>query len=118
VVVVVGPGSGWTSPASATRKTYSIVRTSLASAVHSGRPDRVYGQLLTSSGSAVRYQYVTLQYRYYGSSAWHYAKKLRTGSTGKVATSVQPKRRTYYRWVYSGSTTYGGSVSAQRYLRY
>lgn len=118
VVVSVGSGSGWTTHVSPTRYTYSIYRMSLASAVRSGRPDVVSGLLRTSTGAAARYQYVRLQLRYYGSSTWHNVTTRRTSSTGRVAASVQPRRRVYYRWVYYGGTYYGTAVSAQRYLRY
>ncbi|HEX3004429.1 MAG TPA: hypothetical protein VHO27_09455 [Angustibacter sp.] len=118
VVVSVGSGSGWTTHVSPTRVTYSMYRTSLASAARSGRPDVVTGVLRTSTGIPVRYQYVRLQYRYYGSSVWRTLTSRRTSSTGVVVAGVQPRRPTYYRWVYYGATYYGTAVSAQRYVRY
>ena len=81
----MGPGSGWTTHVSPTARR-SIYRTPLASAVRGGRPDVVYGLLRTSSGSAVRYQYVRLQYRYYGSGTWHNASA-QAFSTGRVAAA-------------------------------
>ena len=74
--------------------------------------------LRTSTGAAVRYQYVRLQYRYYGSRTWHNLTWRKTSRTGYVAASVQPRRRAYYRWVHYSSNTYGSAVSAQRYVRY
>jgi hypothetical protein len=118
VVVAVGAGSGWTTHVSPTRTTYTIWRTGLTSSAQSGRPDVVRGVLRTSTGAAVKYQTVRLQYRYYGSSSWRDLLWRKTSGSGAVATSVQPRRRTYYRWVYSGSTVYGSAVSASRYLRY
>jgi hypothetical protein len=118
VVVRVGSGSGWTHTVSPYRKTYTIWRTALSSSARSGRPDLVRGVLRTSTGAAVRSQYVYLQYRYSGSSTWHTLTRRVSSRTGYVAASVQPRRRTYYRWYYKGSTVYGAAVSAQRYLRY
>ncbi|MGN6300542.1 MAG: hypothetical protein ACTHN8_05555 [Angustibacter sp.] len=118
VVVWTGSGSGWTNTVSPTRRTTSAYRTTLGSAVRSGRPDVVSGLLRTSSGAAVRYQYVRLQYRYYGTSTWHTLTALRTSSTGGVSVRVQPRRGTYYRWAYYGSTYYGSAWSAQRYVSY
>ncbi|KQX62044.1 hypothetical protein [Angustibacter sp. Root456] len=118
VVVSVGSGSGWTTHVSPTRVTYSIYRMHLTSGVRSGRPDLVAGYLRTSTGAPARYQNVRLQYRHSGSPTWHSLTWRKSSRTGRVAASVQPRRRTYYRWVYYGATYYGKAVSAQRYLRY
>jgi hypothetical protein len=118
VVVSVGSGSGWTTHVSPTRLTSSISKMHLTSAVRSGRPDLVVGYLRTSTGAAARYQKVRLQYRYAGSPTWHSLTWRTSSRTGRVAASVQPRRRTYYRWAYYGAPYYGKAVSPQRYLRY
>lgn len=117
-VVTAGSGSGWTSTVSAAKRTDTVVRTVLASSVRVARPDVVAGVLRTSSGAALRSQYVTLQYHYAGSTTWSYVTRRVTSSTGVVSVAVQPRRGTYYRWVYGGSSVYGSAVSAIRYVRY
>jgi hypothetical protein len=88
-------------------------------AVRAGRPDVLSGRLTTSAGASMKYVYVTLQYRAYGTSTWRSATQVRTSSTGTLSYPVQPRKRMYYRWVYSGTTTgYLGSTSAQAYLTY
>jgi hypothetical protein len=117
-VVTVGSGSGWTSNVSLTRRTDGVLRTTVASSARSARPDVVTGVLRTSSGAALRSQYVTLQYHYSGSSRWVNLTRRVTSGSGVVTASVQPRRLTYYRWVYGGSSVYGSAVSAIRYVRY
>lgn len=62
---------------------------------------------------------VSVQYRYAGTSTWRAAATRTTSSTGSVSIGAQPKRKTYYRWVYAGtSTTHLASVSPSGYVSY
>jgi hypothetical protein len=105
----------------ASASTAPLVRipTKVSMTVKSGRPDVLTGRLLTGAGAVVKYQYVTLQYRTYGTSTWRTITKYKSSSTGYVTAKVQPKKRTYYRWVYSGTSTgYLSATSAQGYVSY
>jgi len=96
------------------------IPTKATMAVTSGRPDVVSGRLTTGAGASMKYVYVTLQYRTYGTSTWRtVTTQVRTTSTGAMAYKVQPRQRTYYRWVYPGTSTgYLAATSAQGYLTY
>ena len=95
------------------------IPTKVSMSVKSGRPDILTGRVLTGAGLAVKYHYVTLQYRPYGTATWYTYAKYKTGSTGYVTATVQPKKRMYYRWSYSGTSTgYLPSASASGYVAY
>ncbi|KRE54709.1 hypothetical protein [Phycicoccus sp. Soil748] len=95
------------------------IPTKVTMAVRSGRPDALSGRLTTGAGASMKYVYVSLQYRAYGTSTWRTGTQVRTSSTGTVSYSVQPRKRMYYRWVYAGTSTgYLGATSAQGYVSY
>ena len=96
------------------------IPTKVSMAVKSGRPDLLSGRLTTGAGASMKYVYVTLQYRAYGTSTWRAATtQVRTSSTGTFSYTVQPKKGMYYRWVYLGTSTgYLGATSAQGYVSY
>ena len=84
-----------------------------------GRPDRFTGRLLTVGNRAVPSQTVYLQRRYADSTTWTTVATLRTGSTGYVTSTQQPKRGTYYRFYYPGvASRYVSDVSPSIYVRY
>jgi hypothetical protein len=115
---LVHPGSGSTV-ASASATPLVRIPTKVSLGLKAGRPDVVSGRLTTGAGAALKYVYVTLQYRPYGTSTWRSAVPVRTSSTGTLSYPVQPKTRMYYRWVYAGTSTgYLGATSAQGYLTY
>jgi hypothetical protein len=95
------------------------IPTKATMAVRSGHPDALSGRLTTGAGASMKYVYVSLQYRAYGTSTWRTATQVRTSSTGTLSYSVQPRKRMYYRWVYAGTSTgYVGATSAQGYVSY
>jgi hypothetical protein len=101
--------------------TYPFVQaaTKMSMSVKAGRPNYVTGRLMLGNGAYVKYTYVSLQYRHAGSSTWRTVANYKTSSTGYATAKVQPKRATYYRWVYNGaSPTLLGSSSAQGYVKY
>jgi hypothetical protein len=105
-------GSGSATP-------FVRVPTRMSIGVRSGRPDVISGRLTTGAGVAMKSQYVTLQYRTYGTSTWRNVTRVVTNSTGSVAVKVQPKKRTYYRWVYGGTSTgYLSTISGSGYVSY
>lgn len=116
---IVG-GTGWTQSNAMLELPVYKSATKVTMTGRSGRPDVMTGRLLnTRTGAAIASQRLTLQYRYYGSSTWRTLTTRVTGSTGYVTASVQPKRRTYYRWVYPGSSNYYfGSTSLKAYVSY
>jgi hypothetical protein len=61
---------------------------------------------------------VRLQYRTAGTKTWRTVRAYRTSSTGTVSARVQPRRHTYYRWVYAGTSTYLPRTSASVSFRY
>jgi hypothetical protein len=113
-------GTGWTQSNVIMELPVYKSSSKLTMTGKSGRPDVMTGRLLnTKTGAAISGQRLTLQYRYYGSSTWRTLTTRVTGSTGYVTATVQPKRRTYYRWVYPGSSKYFfGSTSPSAYVRY
>lgn len=95
------------------------IPTKLSMSVKTGRPNVLTGRLLTGAGTVVKAQPVTLQYRPYGTTTWRALATYKTSTTGYVTAKVQPKQRTYYRWVYSGTTTgYLPATSASGYVTY
>lgn len=116
---VVG-GTGWTQTNATLELPVYKSATKVTMTGKSGRPDVMTARLVnTRTGAAIRGQRLTLQYRYYGSSTWRTLTTKVTGSTGYAAANVQPKRRTYYRWRYPGSSSYYlGSTSPSAYVRY
>lgn len=111
-----------TAVAGATSATVStaVVRrpTSGAAAVRTGRPDRLAVTVRTNARLPVAGQYVTLQVRYAGSTAWRTVTRRLTDRLGHAAVGVQPRRRAAYRWVYPGSWNLAPSTSASLAVRY
>ena len=116
---IVG-GTGWTQSNAMIELPVYKSGSKLTMTGRSGRPDVMTGRLLnTKTGAAIPGQRLTLQYRYYGSSTWRTWTTKVTGTTGYVTAKVQPKRRTYYRWVYPGSSKYYfGTTSPSAYVSY
>jgi hypothetical protein len=116
---IVG-GTGWTQSNAVLELPVYKSATKLTMSVKSGRPDVMTGRLLNAkTGAAMGSRRITLQYRYYGTSTWRTLTTRVTGSGGYVTAKVQPKRRTYYRWRYPGSSSYYlASTSASAYVRY
>jgi hypothetical protein len=116
----VPAGSGW-SAAPAPTATVTVTRWPVRATVSgtSGRPDRVSGRLLNlRTGKAMAAKVVRLQYRTAGTKTWRTVRAYRTSSTGTVSARVQPRRHTYYRWVYAGTSTYLPRTSASVSFRY
>lgn len=83
-----------------------------------GRPDTLRAALRTNAGTAVAGQYVTLQMRSVGASTWRTVTRKMTSRSGQTSHTVQPRRRTYFRWVYPGATTLAPSTSATATVSY
>ena len=95
------------------------VPTTLTMAVRTGRPNTLTGRLTTWSGTPLKNTAVSVQYRYAGTTTWRTAATRTTSSTGYVSIGAQPKRKTYYRWVYAGTATaHLASVSPSGYVSY
>ena len=108
---VLVPATSRTDAASSAVRTVLVVRrpTSTRIAVRAGRPDHLFVTVRT--GAAVSGQYVLLQSRYVGTTAWRTVARRVTNRSGQVVIAVQPRRRTDYRWVYTGSPALAPSVS-------
>jgi hypothetical protein len=119
LTVGTNAGTGWNTPpqGSATVKV-SPHPTSASASVKTGRPDVVSAKLTRTDGKALGGQIVRLQYRYAGTSTWRTLTSRTTTSYGNASYKVQPKRTTYYRWVYSGSTANARSTSPALSVRY
>jgi hypothetical protein len=120
VAVSASSASGWTAPGNAI--VYVAVAkwpVRLSSTAKAGRPDVLTGRLTVSAnGNPLAGRSLKLQKRLAGSSRWTTVTTRTTGSTGYVKASVQPRRRTYYRWVYAGSPTYRPLTSPSAYVSY
>lgn len=103
------------SAGSATMTTSTV----LWSGTEKGKPNRLVGRLLTPSGKAVPSQSVHLQRLDPGGKWATVSTSLKTSSTGYVAVTVQPKRKTYYRFYFPGqSGKYVKDYSANLYVSY
>jgi hypothetical protein len=92
--------------------------TSAAGTVRVGRPDTLAATVRTNAGTPVTGRYVELQRRYAGTTTWRAITGRVTSSTGRVTLTVQPKRLTYYRWVFAGTTTLAPSRTASLTVAY
>jgi hypothetical protein len=92
---------------------------SLSSTVKAGRPDLLTARLaVTLTGAPLIGRTLMLQRRYSGSSTWSTVASRTTSSTGYASTTAQPKRGTYYRWVYAGSSTNLPRTGSSLYVSY
>jgi hypothetical protein len=116
---VVG-GTGWTQTNRIIEVPVYKASTRLSMAGTAGRPDVMKGRLINANtGAAITNTTVTLQYRYYGTTTWRTWTTRVTSATGYAAAAVQPKRRTYFRWYFGGSSAYYvGSASVAAYVTY
>ncbi|MFL6167775.1 MAG: M15 family metallopeptidase [Ornithinibacter sp.] len=117
VVVMSYAGSATALPSAAgvTLTTPTV----MSAKVTAGRPDQITGRLLTPGSKAVPAQTVYLQRRYAGSTTWTTVATLRTGSTGYVTSTQQPKRSTYYRFSYRGvASRYVSDLSPTVHVSY
>ena len=107
-----------TYSASVSAQTLVKVPTYATMAVKSGRPDTISGTLkIRKSGIAIKNTYVTLQTRKAGVATWSTVSTFKQ-TYGSFAYKVQPKRGTYYRWVFKGTGTYLPVTSSQGYVAY
>jgi hypothetical protein len=119
ILVGYNSSGGWNKPPQgSTSIKVKPAPTKWSASVKTGRPDVVSGKLMRSTGTALTNRKVSLQYRSAGSSTWRTVGDRYTNSGGNVSYKVQPKRGTYYRWVYTGSTSHARSYSASKYVSY
>ena len=116
---VVG-GTGWTQSNVVFELPVYKASTRISMTKKSGRPDVVTARLFNArTGKVMAGKRLTLQYRYAGTSRWRTWTTKVTGPAGYATAKVQPKRRTYFRWSYGGSSAYYlGSTSARAYFTY
>ena len=98
---------------SATRVTRFVKRpTAALASVRAGRPDVLAATVRTNALLGVAGQYVSLQVRYAGTSAWRTVTRRMTDRLGRTTFTVQPRRKAAYRWVYPGAWNLAPSTSA------
>ena len=70
-------------------------------------------QLHTSTYTAFKSTYVTIQYKAPGSSAWHTFKKVKTSASGTATATYKPAKKGTYRFraIYAGAT-YSAAVTS------
>ncbi|MDQ1625515.1 MAG: hypothetical protein QOJ49_1013, partial [Actinomycetota bacterium] len=120
VGVSTSPTGGWVPPGNAISHV-AVLRwaASLSSTVKVGRPDLLTARLaVTLTGAPLIGRTLMLQRRYSGSSTWSTVASRTTSSTGYASTTAQPKRGTYYRWVYAGSSTNLPRTGSSLYVSY
>ncbi|MDQ1642568.1 MAG: hypothetical protein QOJ90_1919 [Actinomycetota bacterium] len=120
VGVATSVAGGWVAPRNAiVHVAVSRWAVSLSSTAKAGRPDLLTARLaVTLTGAALTGRTLTLQRRYAGSSTWSTVATRTTSSTGRASATVQPKRGTYYRWVYAGSSTDLPRTGSSLYVSY
>ncbi|MFE1438233.1 DUF5707 domain-containing protein [Streptomyces sp. NPDC058739] len=109
-------------------KTFKLQRLSrLAAANASPEPVRkgktltVTSKLTRASWNYANYgnfssQYVKLQYKKKGATAWSTLKTVKSSSTGALSTTTTATYDGYYRFSYAGITTSSSAVSAADYI--
>jgi len=80
--------------------------------VRAGRPGVLLATMRTSSGAPVAGQYLTLQRRAAGTTAWRTVTRQRTNGSGQTAFAVAPRTSTAHRWVYFGAWNSAPSASS------
>ncbi len=108
------PASSTVAAARSAASTLSVVRrpTSIRGTVRAGRPGVLIATMRTSSGAPVAGQYLTLQRRAAGTTAWRTVTRKRTNGSGQTAFAVAPRSSTAHRWVYFGAWNSAPSASS------
>lgn len=114
----VVPGSALVAAGRSASVSVQVLRrtTALAAAVRAGRP-AVLTATVKAGAAPVAGQYLTLQQRPAGSTAWRPLTRKLTNRAGQVTYPVRPARATAYRWLYPGSWSMAPSVSPTTTVR-
>jgi hypothetical protein len=112
--------AGWVAPADAVASV-RVTRwpVHLVAKATAGRPDVVTGRLTSAtSGRGLAGRRLVLQRKFAGATTWRSVDSDVTGSRGYVKERVQPRRGTYFRWVFAGSSAIAAGTSPRVYVRY
>ncbi len=88
----------------ASHSTSVFVKVRTRSTVSKPARHRVAGVLRSATGVRLGGEPITLQRRRSGTLRWVPVTKLRTDAQGAVSRAVHPRHRTYFRWVFPGSS--------------
>lgn len=119
-VRAVVPASSTITAAGSAAATTRVVRrpTATGAGLKTGRPNTLTATVRTNARTPVAGQYVTLQVRYVGSTAWRTVGRKVSSRLGQAVFAVQPKRPASYRWIYGGSSALAPSTSATSAVSY
>jgi len=102
-------------PADAHARTSTVVSISTSSSYSRVyRSVTVRGRLTTKRGRALKGRTLRLESRTATGTVWTLVTKAKTGSTGRVARNVRPRKDTVYRYRYAGSSTYRPATSRSK----